>query len=242
METIISLLQEKSKVIETMNETISNLKKEITEFKEKSSRNSTQQPLFSSFFNKEDPTKGDKLTSQEMNLLTACTNEAKDLKARESNLIIMGAPEPVDNTDRQIHANEYAQNLLSAIGFNKRHLKSTYRHNKSNKSNNSHNSIIKIVLSDSNDRLPILKEASKKLKNMATYKDVFVNKDLTPSQRETHRALVTKRKELNNIIDKSDDAEVKKYIYVIRDDSLKKIIRRPESTPPATVAPESLPQ
>jgi hypothetical protein len=89
-----------------------------------------------------------------------------------------------------------------------------------NEKNNGKPNLVLVELNNKEDRFSIMK-AAKSLKDNETYKDVFINFDLTPAQRVMQMELNKKRKELNDK-DKTKEATVD-YYWGIRSNKIVKI-------------------
>ena len=99
--------------------------------------------------------------------------------------------------------------LFDKINISKQKIKSIYRFNKKNESN--YPAIIKVELNDADDKNYILK-ASKLLKSIENYKQVYINNNLTPAQRKIEIELIKARNTAND--ERSSEQKSKLYFSI----------------------------
>lgn len=162
---------------------IKNLNDEITSLKDKTNtlevNNTSTQPLFSELFKQ-------KPNEHEIRVLASVTREQKDIEKRENNLILFNVPESnKDNTeDVRKDDEEKVVSILSEIEANQNCFKKIYRMKKSTKSLKP--APIVLELHNSTEKNNILK-CAKRLKSSESYKNVYINPDLTIAQREVYK-------------------------------------------------------
>ena len=170
-------------------------------------------PLFSNIAARNTANTGP--TQNEINCLNAFTSERNDIDSREKNVLIMG----VMNTTDEL-AKSKVEEIFAAINIDNNKIQSVYRFKQS--TNQKHPPIIKVCLTNKDDRLTVLK-ASKLLKTSTTHVKVYVNPDLTIAQRNLEKILITERKSLNTARLTSNNEDDKKFYYGIRNGMIKRI-------------------
>jgi hypothetical protein len=188
----------------------------LEEATKNSNKTVQSKPLFSNVVKKQS-NKQIKYNNDEINVINAIAIENDDIKKRECNVIISGlANSTGDNIEKDDETK--IENLFAAISFEKTKMKRSKRF--TNEKNNGKPNLVLVELNNKEDRFSIMK-AAKSLKDNETYKDVFINFDLTPAQRVMQMELNKKRKELNDK-DKTKEATVD-YYWGIRSNKIVKI-------------------
>jgi hypothetical protein len=188
----------------------------LEEATKNSNKTVQSKPLFSNVVKKQS-NKQIKYNNDEINVINAIAIENDDIKKRECNVIISGlANSTGDNIEKDDETK--IENLFAAISFEKTKMKRSKRF--TNEKNNGKPNLVLVELNNKEDRFSIMK-AAKSLKDNETYKDVFINFDLTPAQRVMQMELNKKRKELNDK-DKTKEATVD-YYWGIRSKKIVKI-------------------
>ena len=188
----------------------------LEEATKNSNKTVQNKPLFSNVVKKQS-NKQIKYNNDEINVINAIAIENDDIKKRECNVIISGLP---NSTGENIEKDDETkiESLFTAIGFEKTKMKRSKRF--TNEKSNGQPNLVLVELNNKEDRFSIMK-AAKALKNNETYKNVFINFDLTPAQRVMQMELNKKRKELNDK-DKTKEATVD-YYWGIRSNKIVKI-------------------
>jgi len=188
----------------------------LEEATKNSNKTVQSKPLFSNVVKKQS-NKQIKYNNDEINVINAIAIENDDIKKRECNVIISGLTNSTgDNIEKDDETK--IENLFAAISFEKTKMKRSKRF--TNEKNNGKPNLVLVELNNKEDRFSIMK-AAKSLKDNETYKDVFINFDLTPAQRVMQMELNKKRKELNDK-DKTKEATVD-YYWGIRSNKIVKI-------------------
>ena len=140
-------------------------------------------------------------------------NETKERDKRENNLVIFGLKESALSDKSQAIA-EDKQNI--ELIMQKLNVKVNIKNVIKLKSNNGYKAPYVVILNDKSERNSVLKKA-KELKKDKTYENVFINPDLTESERYKSKLLREECKKRNN-----DNIEKDDYYFGIRND---KVIR-----------------
>ena len=207
-----------SKALLFLNEKVENLEKEnldmknqINILKNNNSNASTDNKLdFAAALT------GRKKTQEQLNLLAAVTNESKDQQIKEKNVIIFGVKSSTSTTPEEKKSDDKNEldKIMTAMEFDTLKIKNFYRL----KSRNSSNIAPLIVTFDNvNIRNEALK-CGKNLNNSTEYKKkIYVNPDLTESQRVNFKRLLEEKKKKN-----SENVDQNCY-YGIRDEKVVKL-------------------
>jgi len=176
----------------------------------------TVQPvLFSSVVTKNATNARPAPSQAEINVLNAYTKERHDQESRERNVLIMGVRDVTDDT-----AKTTVDQIFTALHIDPSKIVSVFRFPKP--PNGIHPPIIKVCLTNKEDRLSVLK-ASKLLRQNTTFVKVYINSDLTIAQRNEEKRLIAERNYLNEQRLKSQNPDDKKYYYGIRNCVVKRI-------------------
>ena len=154
-----------------------------------------------------------KKTPHQMEIINIMANETKERDKRENNLVIFGLKESALSDKSQAIA-EDKQNIELII--QKLNVKVNIKNVIKLKSNNGYKAPYVVILNDKSERNSVLKKA-KELKKDKTYENVFINPDLTESERYKSKLLREECKKRNN-----DNIEKDDYYFGIRND---KVIR-----------------
>jgi hypothetical protein len=207
--------------IEKQNERIENLEKiierllervDILEAKKESFSDITEtKKLFSNLFENNGTKKGNKETPCELrtNILNAVRIEQKEIESRDSNLIVLGVEmsSSIEDKDKLVDDENKMKEIFRNLSLDPDQIKKIYRFEK--KGDSERPSAIKVTLKIKNYRLTVLK-ASKGLKKLELFKNIYINKDLTFSEREAEKKLISKRNEMNEEL-KGKEVKVNYY-------------------------------
>lgn len=207
-------LQERIKKLEDEN---SSLKQKVNDLEKKVSENGpiNQSSGTDSWANV--VSNSAKKTDNQINLLLATAKETKEQNEKEKNLVIFGIKlsNKTEINDKKADDLTELNKLLDEINFNKNKVKRSYRL----KSKNEKPGAIIVELNNVIERNEALK-AAKSLKNSNEYKSVYINPDLTESQRAQFKRLLSEKKQKN-------EANVdENFYYVIRNDRVIRINTR----------------
>ena len=152
----------------------------------------------------------------QLDLINGIALENKEREKKKKNLIIFGANESndIENNNNSEKDGEQVKNIFTIIDIDFEKVKTIMRFNKSKRGSNP--ATILVELKDAKDRYNILKKA-RKLKEHSEYNKVFINPDLTLSQRDLGKKLRDERN-MRNLENKD-----KTYTFVIRSDKVIKI-------------------
>ena len=204
-----------AKLLQDLIEKVKNIESEMEMLKvnDKTTLNNnfSVKPLFSNLFKGNSKEKKDDshLQITEVNILNAVNSENAEMKKREKSILIMGIKESTG--ENKIESDKsLVHDLFDKINISKHKIKSIYRFNKKNESN--YPAIIKVELNDADDKNYILK-ASKLLKSIENYKQVYINNNLTPAQRKIEIELIKARNTAN---DERSTEQKSKFYFAIR--------------------------
>jgi hypothetical protein len=210
-------LHEKIKSLELENVS---LKDQLKIYKSRTSNENKE--LFSNFFKKKTENEPRiKLNDNEINLLNAVNNETKIQEKKEKNVIVFGLKESKKNRaiDKNNDDLEQVKKIIKTLNLNENIIKKVNRFPKKDGSTNP--GLLQIEFGCKETALDVLK-ASKMLKSCENndFINVFINPDLTLSQRVLMKKKIEERNEMNQKISIEDK---NKYYYGIRNFSVVKI-------------------
>lgn len=140
------------------------------------------------------------LESKSLNFSATILDEMEDRLRRKKNLIISGIPEQTEGSvEERMEADKtIVKDLLESLcGMSDDDISRSHRIGRQQPDKNR---LIRVVLSNEDDKKNVLYNA-KQLRSMPSYKNVYVNPDLTPSQRESNKLLheeLKRRRDLGN--------------------------------------------
>lgn len=145
-------------------------------------------------------------------IIHAITKEQESTKDRENNLIILGVENSPSNEKDQPDDENKVNEIFDELKLEKQNIKSVYRFQKNKDS--TYPGAIKVTLTD-NYRNTVLK-ASNKLRTVTNYSKVYINADLTPTQRANEKQLIIDRNDMNAERIKSEKPEDKTFYFGIK--------------------------
>lgn len=187
-----NLLKEKVASLESMN----------------SSSVATTKPLFSDLFN--GSTKKN-LENTEINVLNAISVEQGEIKRKEKNIIIYGL-----NTN-DANSKSDVEKVFDEIKVDKALINKVVKFKRNNDTNKT--APILVELTNKDVRIEIVK-AAKKLKESTSFRNVFINFDLTIAQQALTKQLINERNKLNRELKEQD---INNYYYGIRNNKIIKL-------------------
>ena len=188
----------------------------------------SSRPLFSSHFN-------EKTTEAEVQILAKVHREMKASKSIETHIIVSGLPEPGGGTEAEKDAHDQAsvEELLGKLSTQLVNLKS---HKRIKTKNNEKPSLMLIEFHEA-CCVPVALSNSKKLRTNTKFKGVYINKDMTKTERIIGKQLRDERKRLNAMLTEKGDGEWprgrhqgKLFHWGIRDGELRRIFDKPTQT------------
>lgn len=200
----ITLIDIKNLIESSTKEILGSLKKEINEISNKLSHLQNKVDELESR-NSQLEQRCHQLESKSLNISTAILDEMEDRLRRKKSLIISGIPEQTEGSaEERIEADKTTvEDLLENLcGVSDSDISRTHRIGRQQPDKNR---LIRVALSDEDDKKKILYKA-KELRNMPSYSNVYINSDLTPSQRESNKRL---REELKRRRDLGDDVIIR---------------------------------
>jgi len=222
LETTISFKTETNQKYQQQEKKITDLEKENADLKQRitelENKNNVQlnlnQSSTQSTSNWSAIVQGNKKNEEQLNLLLAASNETKEQKIKENNVIVFGIDESTKTTadEKKSDDKENLEKILTAMNFNKEKVKNIYRLRSIKKP-------APLIVSFENTN--IRNEALKLGKNLSKsiYKNkVYVNPDLTESQRSNFKRLLDEKKKKN-----LENTDKTKFYYGIRNDRVVKL-------------------
>jgi hypothetical protein len=216
-------LANRFKVLEDENKA---LKNRVDELEKKNNTNGTSTKFtFSSLFDNE---KKDECSKA---MISMVKKDLKIQETKENNIIIGGVPKPtiIENKIDLIKDNELIASIFNHLTINPNTIKFDSQRIRKDDVINDKNNPILIKFKDLKDKLSVLKNANK-LKSFNGPK-IFINHDLTDSDRDFEKALRDERKKRNDALSYTDPItnlkygldDNKKFYYGVRRGSIKKI-------------------
>lgn len=199
--------------LEDLNKTLNKENKELKELlKLKSEKEST--PSWSEIV-----LKNVKKTQEQINIINTITHENREVAYKSDKVIISGIPlsEGKDIAEKKVNDKKKIEDLFEAIGVRKSDIGRVFRRTTRNKEKPA---LIVVDLYHNEIRQNVLK-ASKKLKDITQYKNVYINPDLTVAQQNLGKKLRDIRKEENRKLPPNAN-----YYYGIRSDRVVKIYKK----------------
>jgi hypothetical protein len=157
---------------------------------------------------------GKKKNQEQLNLLLAASNETKEQKIKENNVIVFGIDESTKTTadEKKSDDKENLEKILTAMNFNKEKVKNIYRLKSIKKP-----APLIVSFENTNIRNEALK-LGKNLSNSIYKNKIYVNPDLTESQRSNFKRLLDEKKKKN-----LENTDKTKFYYGIRNDRVVKL-------------------
>lgn len=222
LEELKSKLESKDTIIDNLVNKVNTLSNDVQELKTKQAQFSAVPKPFNTLFKSPETSNKEAPTTEKVNLLHALRVEASDVTSRESNILIMGASSPetsLSTTEKNNFDKNTVDKILNTLKVDSNQVKNIYRFNK--KSDSIHPPIIRVTFQTKETAHKALKSG----KLLINYKDetnskIFVNPDLTQSQRLAEKVLIKERNRLN---DDRQDSEKLVYHYGIRRGIIRKI-------------------
>ena len=183
-------------------------------------------PLFSDLFKTHSSNKTPIQSPEERNLFHAVRVEQLDCASRENNILLMGIPCPHDTlslTEKLESDDATVRKLFTSLELDPRTIKSWQRFRKT--PNSRFEPIIKVTLHNKEHVRTALRSSSK-LRQMNQTRDlkIYMNPDLTPTQRASEKELIANRKYANDNLETSCP-----FYFGIRDGVLKKINKKQQN-------------
>jgi hypothetical protein len=150
-----------------------------------------------------------KKSPDQINIINIIANETKEREKRENNLVIFGLKDSKE-VDK-IEAIEEDKKPINSI-MQKLNVKVTIKNVIKLKSNKGFNAPFVVILNDKSERNSVLKNA-KELKKDKDYEKIFINPDLTESERYKSKLLRDDCKIKNNA-----NSDTENYYFGIRND------------------------
>ena len=142
--------------------------------------------------------KGKKNNELENVILAKVAKQIKDKESKQKNITIIGIKEADNTLSSEEKTNEDKQNLgkiLSKMQIDETKMKKFFRLRKTNSSNQP--GLIIVEFHDLEDQTSAIKN-SRLLKNDEEFKNIYINRDLTPAELELDKKLRTERNKKNS--------------------------------------------
>ena len=195
-------LANRLKVLEDENK---DLKRRLEILENRNTTGTSTNFTFSSLFNNEKKNECSKA------VISMVKKDLKIQESKENNIIIGGVPKPTI-ADSKIDTNkdtELIKKIFNHLDINATTLEfESIRIRKDDVINEKNNPIL-IKFKELKDKLNVLKNADK-LKSFSDHK-IFINHDITDSDRDYEKALRDERRKRNNLLPNTDESTSLKY-------------------------------